>query len=205
MADPVSWLMIEPGWRVVDARGEELGHIEAVTGDSNADIFDGLSIASGMLARPKYVPAEQVGEITQGTVQLLLDKAAFDALGEYDEPAEPFARPAAGEVLVPGNTNIDELRDAYGAQLLRGHRADAPERLDRQLLQEALDALGRDDGEPVGLFPAGGDLGEELVRRHAGRGGEIQLFSYFILDPARDVHRQRLAPAVLRDVEVRLV
>jgi hypothetical protein len=88
MADPVSWLMIEPGWRVVDAGGEEIGHIEAVTGDSNADIFDGLSIASGMLSRPKYVPAEQVGEITQGTVALTIDRAGFDALGEYDEPAE---------------------------------------------------------------------------------------------------------------------
>ncbi len=88
MADPVSWLMIEPGWQVVDTRGEELGRIEAVTGDSNADIFDGLSVASGILSRPKYVPAEQVGEITQGTVALTLDRAAFDALGEYDEPAE---------------------------------------------------------------------------------------------------------------------
>ncbi|HEU5362778.1 MAG TPA: DUF2171 domain-containing protein [Gaiellaceae bacterium] len=88
MADPVSWLMIEPGWQVVDAQGEEVGRIEAVTGDSNADIFDGLSIASGMFARPKYVPAEQVAEITQGTVRLSLDRAGVDTLGAYDEPAE---------------------------------------------------------------------------------------------------------------------
>lgn len=85
MADPVSWLMIEPGWRVVDAGGAEIGKVEAVTGDSNADIFDGLAVAAGMLARPKYVPAEQVGTITDGTVQLQLDRAAFDALGEYEE------------------------------------------------------------------------------------------------------------------------
>lgn len=85
MADPVSWLMIEPGWRVVDAGGAEIGKVEAVTGDSNADIFDGLAVAAGMLARPKYVPAEQVGTITEGTVQLQLDRAAFDALGEYEE------------------------------------------------------------------------------------------------------------------------
>jgi hypothetical protein len=88
MADPVSWLLIEPGWKVLDAAGEEIGHIEAVTGDSGADIFDGLSIATGVLARPKYVPAEQVAEITQGAVRLSLDRAAVDALGEYDEPAE---------------------------------------------------------------------------------------------------------------------
>jgi hypothetical protein len=87
MADRVSWLMIEPGWQVIDARGDELGKIEAVTGDSNADIFDGLSVATGIVARPKYVPAEQVGAITDGTVQLKLERSAFDALGEYEEPA----------------------------------------------------------------------------------------------------------------------
>lgn len=86
--DPVSWLLIEPGWRVVDADGGEIGKVEAVTGDENADIFDGLAVATGMLARPKYVPAEQVGTITEGTVQLTLDRRALDGLGEYDEPAD---------------------------------------------------------------------------------------------------------------------
>ena len=100
MADPVSWLLIEPGWRVVDASGEELGRVEAVTGDSGADIFDGLSVSSGVLARPKYVPAEQVGTIVEGQVQLQLAKAAFDALGDYEVPAaseevEPEKAPLA--------------------------------------------------------------------------------------------------------------
>ena len=88
MADPVSWLLIEPGWHVVDASGEAIGKVEAVTGDSNADIFDGLAVATGMLGQPKYVPAEQVGTITDGTVQLTLERSAFDALGEYEEPAD---------------------------------------------------------------------------------------------------------------------
>lgn len=87
-AEPVSWLLIEPGWRVIDASGGDLGKIEAVTGDSDADIFDGLAVATGMLAQPKYIPAEQVGAITDGTVQLKLERSAFDALGEYVEPAE---------------------------------------------------------------------------------------------------------------------
>jgi hypothetical protein len=34
-------------------------------------------------------------------------------------------------------------------------------------LEEPFDPLGRDDGEAVGLLPAGRDLGEELVGRHA--------------------------------------
>ncbi len=87
-ADPVSWLLIEPGWHVVDASGDRIGKVEAVTGDSNADIFDGLAVATEMLARPKYVPSEQVGTITDGAVQLKLGRSAFDALGEYDEPAD---------------------------------------------------------------------------------------------------------------------
>ena len=87
-ADPVSWLLIEPGWHVVDASGDRIGKVEAVTGDSNADIFDGLAVATEMLARPKYVPSEQVGTITDGTVKLKLERSAFDALGEYREPAD---------------------------------------------------------------------------------------------------------------------
>jgi hypothetical protein len=88
MADPVSWLLIEPGWRVTAADGEEVGRVEAVTGDSGADIFDGLAIASGLFARPTYVPAEQVAEITEGHVRLALARDAIERLGEYDVPPE---------------------------------------------------------------------------------------------------------------------
>jgi hypothetical protein len=88
MADPVSWLLIEPGWRVEAADGSEVGRVEEVTGDSNADIFDGLAIAFSALGTQHYVPAEQVGEITEGTVRLTLDRAACEQLPEFDEPAE---------------------------------------------------------------------------------------------------------------------
>ena len=87
MADPVSWFLIEPGWRVVDADGNDVGRVEEVLGDSSVDIFDGLSIASGIVARPRYVPAEQVGEIVEGTVKLALDRQAVEQLGEFEEPA----------------------------------------------------------------------------------------------------------------------
>src|SRR5206468_9555155 len=46
MSTPVSWFLIEPGWTVEAADGSELGHVEEVTGDSNADVFDGLTVAS---------------------------------------------------------------------------------------------------------------------------------------------------------------
>jgi hypothetical protein len=87
MADPVSWLMIEPGWKVVSADGAEIGKVEEVAGDSTHDIWDGLAVAPGILSRPRYVAAEQVAEIVEGTVRLKLTKEQFDHLGEYEEPA----------------------------------------------------------------------------------------------------------------------
>ena len=47
------------------------------------------------------------------TMEDLLEEIVGEILDEYDEPAEPFARPAAGAVLVPGSTNIDELNERY--------------------------------------------------------------------------------------------
>jgi uncharacterized protein YrrD len=70
VSDPVSWLMIEPGWEVVGADGESVGKVHEVLGDPEADIFDGLQVSAGVLAETKYVPAEEVGEITEGRVQL---------------------------------------------------------------------------------------------------------------------------------------
>ena len=105
--DPVSWLMIEPGWRVFSADGEDVGRVEEVTGDSNADIFDGLAIASGVVARPRYVPAEQVGEINDGQVHLKLNKAAIEQLGEYDIPAaEIQIEPEKASLLQRGEAHL---------------------------------------------------------------------------------------------------
>ena len=86
MADPVSWFLIEPGWHVKDADGREVGRVVEVVGDSNADIFDGLAVASSAFSKPRYVPAEQVGEIVEGLVTLKLDDHAVSGLGVYDEP-----------------------------------------------------------------------------------------------------------------------
>jgi uncharacterized protein YrrD len=82
--DPVAWIVVERGWEVVSSDAEKVGTIDEVLGDQNADIFDGLAVASGLLKKPKYVPAERVGEIVEGRVTLELTKAEFDALDEYE-------------------------------------------------------------------------------------------------------------------------
>ena len=91
--DPVSWFVIEPGWKVVDAQGREVGSVDEVVGDSSDDIFNGLSISTRLLGRPRYVPSEQVGTITQGHVQLKLTKDQIGRLGEFEEP------PTTAEIL----------------------------------------------------------------------------------------------------------
>ena len=88
MADPVAWLVVERGWEVASSDGEKVGTIDEVLGDQNADIFDGLAVAPGVLKKAKYVPSERVGEIVEGRVTLELTKAEFDALDEY-EPTVP--------------------------------------------------------------------------------------------------------------------
>jgi hypothetical protein len=91
--DPVSWFLIEAGWKVVDATGEDVGSVDEVVGDSSDDIFNGLSISTSLLGKPLYVPSEQVGEITEGRVQLTLSKDQVGGLGEYEEP------PTSAEIL----------------------------------------------------------------------------------------------------------
>ena len=92
MADPVSWFVVERGWPVVDADGEELGSVDEVIGDADSDIFNGLSVSTGLLGRPRYVSAERVREIVEGRVALDLDRAEFDRLAEHEAaPRGPAA------------------------------------------------------------------------------------------------------------------
>ena len=88
MPDPVAWVMIEKGWRVVDANGGDAGTVHEVTGDENADIFDGLTVKQGTLSKDKYVPSEHVAAIYEGEVHLSLARDQIEALQDFDEPPE---------------------------------------------------------------------------------------------------------------------
>jgi hypothetical protein len=70
MPDPVSWMVVERGWRVFDAAGKEVGKVEEVLGDPEADIFDGLNVKRGLLGGVEYFPAELVREIREGEIHL---------------------------------------------------------------------------------------------------------------------------------------
>lgn len=104
MPDPVSWLLIEPGWKVYALDGAEIGRVDEVAGDDGHDIFDGLAVATSPFAKPRYVPAEQVAQIVEGEVHLSLTHEQAEQLGEYLEPAtsaeiEPDSKGGAGESI----------------------------------------------------------------------------------------------------------
>jgi uncharacterized protein DUF2171 len=86
--DPVAWINIEPGWKVVDAKGEEIARVHELAGDENADIFDGLVVRHSLASKDKYIPAEQVVQILDGEVHLSLTREQVDAIENYNEPVE---------------------------------------------------------------------------------------------------------------------
>lgn len=107
MSDPVSWFLIERGWQVVDTGGKEIGQVEEVVGDSGEDIFNGLAVSHGLLGRPRYVPSEQVQEITEGRVRLALTAGELEHLGEFEEP------PASLEIEGDKASVVDRVADVF--------------------------------------------------------------------------------------------
>jgi uncharacterized protein YrrD len=95
VTDPVSWLMIEPGWKVKAADGKDVGKVIEVVGDSEDDIFNGLAISIGFFAKARYVPAERVTTIVEGEVHVDLPSKAVRGLDDFERP------PASAEILPP--------------------------------------------------------------------------------------------------------
>jgi hypothetical protein len=112
--DPVSWLQIEQGWRVVGSDGGLVGIVAQIEGDMQADVFDGLAIspASGDVIR--YVPGEQVGAIYPGEVNLKIAVPDAHALQAFEAPPPEIA-------WVPGKASLGRrlgarLRGTGGAE-----------------------------------------------------------------------------------------
>ena len=63
--DQVSWVLVERGWKVVDAQGVKVGKVDEVLADEQTDIFHGL-IVNG-----EEIDSERIGEIREGQIRLL--------------------------------------------------------------------------------------------------------------------------------------
>jgi hypothetical protein len=88
--DPVSWLVIEKGWKVVRPDGEDIGRIDGLVGDTGKDIFNGLVVTTGFFST-KYVPSERVRTIVEGAVELDISADEVKALEDH-EPPPPSAQ-----------------------------------------------------------------------------------------------------------------
>ena len=109
--DPVAWQMIEQGWSVLDADGNQVGKVDRVTGDISSDIFNGITFGDGgtVLTRARYVAAEHVSAIRQGEVVLDLRGDDVAKLGAYVAPvSEPLAD------LLPNDDAKDDQQSSSG-------------------------------------------------------------------------------------------
>jgi hypothetical protein len=121
VADPVSWYLIRPGWKVVAADGSPIGKVDEITGDEEHDIFDGLAISESTFGKPRYIPAEVVAEITEGVVRLSLSAEAARGLEEFREPAaqeriEPSDRGGLGEEISAGVRGVESWMSPPGRE-----------------------------------------------------------------------------------------
>lgn len=106
---PGSYLALEPGTPVYSSDGQELGKVEHVLADADADIFDGLVIDTSVLpGGHRFADAPRVAEIFERGVVLGL--AAQDA----ERLPEPSANPAVMEA---------DLDDVEGSDLERKLRS----------------------------------------------------------------------------------
>jgi hypothetical protein len=123
------------------------------------------------------------------------------------QPHQPLREAAHGQrqQCPIGRAYIHQSHHTDRMQFFRRYRPDAPQGLYRQLLQERLDALGRDHRQAVGFLPAGSDFGQKLVRCDASRGGQGKLAVDAGLQVLGDFHRQGLVQKVLGNVQVSLV
>ena len=105
LGDPTSYLELPDGVPVLTSDGEEIGSVEHVLADPDADVFDGIVIDGR--AGPgghRFVDATQVDRLYAGGVVLTLDAVAAEAL------PEPSENPAVLEAD-PDDTAPDDLGD----------------------------------------------------------------------------------------------
>ena len=135
MADPVSWLLIEPGWEVVDADGERIGKVDEVLGEREADIWDGLTVDG------KYVPPSR----------------SADRRGSHHTRALTDALALAAQVRAG---DVSRARARRGRD--RAHRGDEPraELPRHRLLRAGARGRRRADGPFTGVPMLVKDLNE---------------------------------------------
>lgn len=81
---PISWMTLSKGTRVVGTDGEEIGKVEAVVADEEKDIFSGISITAGLFGKDRFVPADLVTGMTEDEVRISLSSQEAEKLEPYE-------------------------------------------------------------------------------------------------------------------------
>jgi len=105
LGNPASYLVLAPGTPVLSYDGQELGAVEHVLADADADVFDGVIV--DMRSGPgghRFADAAHVEAIYERGLVLRLDVAAAERL---PEPSENPATLSAD----PDDTTPDGLDD----------------------------------------------------------------------------------------------
>ena|SRR5215218_3182917 len=111
LGDPTSYLELPEGAPVFSSDGEEIGAVEHVLADEDADIFDGLVIDKRLGPGGHcFADASQVDELYTGGAVLALSAAECEALPEpSDNPAVMDAEP---DDVTPDDLS-DKLKRAW--------------------------------------------------------------------------------------------
>jgi sporulation protein YlmC with PRC-barrel domain len=83
LGDPVAYLAVTPGTPVYAADGTEVGRVEAVVADDDADIFEGLAV--DVDGDTRFADAEVVRSMHERGVILDLDAASAAELPDAAE------------------------------------------------------------------------------------------------------------------------
>ena len=85
------------------------------------------------------------------------------------------------------------------------HRTHAGDLLHRQCGDKGIYFIRRHHRQAVRLFPIRGDLGNELIHRHAGRHGDVELFADLLTNGFGNPGSSQVLIGDLADVEVGLI
>ena len=66
------------------AGGEEIGKVGEVIADEQKDIFSGVTLDTGLLSEPRFVPAEMIEEMTDDVVRLVISAERAEELTPYE-------------------------------------------------------------------------------------------------------------------------
>lgn len=97
----VSWLAIEPHWRVYSSDDEHIGEVFLVVGSPQADIFDGLAITHHggprvmhhYTDKPRFIGYEQVAAIEPDRIVLAISSEDSEHLPPYEAGSTQAAVP----------------------------------------------------------------------------------------------------------------